>query len=45
VGSLDTQVLTCVWRRGSNYTIIEDTRCRYVDLVGRYGVGAVVPQA
>jgi protein-L-isoaspartate(D-aspartate) O-methyltransferase len=45
VGVGDTQVLTRVRRRGSNYERVEDTRCRYVDLVGRYGVGSPVPQA
>jgi protein-L-isoaspartate(D-aspartate) O-methyltransferase len=45
VGDLDQQVLTCVRRQGSSYEVTRDTRCRYVDLVGRYGVGAVVPQA
>jgi protein-L-isoaspartate(D-aspartate) O-methyltransferase len=45
VGGLDTQVLTRVQRHGSEYDIVEDTRCRYVDLVGRYGVGADVPRA
>jgi protein-L-isoaspartate(D-aspartate) O-methyltransferase len=45
VGGFDTQVLTRVLRHGSQYDIVEDTRCRYVDLVGRYGVGAIVPQA
>jgi protein-L-isoaspartate(D-aspartate) O-methyltransferase len=45
VGELDQQVLTCVRRRGQTYEIARDTRCRYVDLIGRYGVGAIVPQA
>ena len=45
VGAPETQVLTRVQRRGSHYDIVEDTRCRYVDLVGRYGVGARPPQA
>jgi protein-L-isoaspartate(D-aspartate) O-methyltransferase len=45
VGELDQQVLTRVQRSGAHYEIEKDTRCRYVDLVGRYGVGAVVPQA
>ena len=45
VGGYDTQVLTRVRRHGSAYEIIEDTRCRYVDLVGTYGVGADVPRA
>jgi protein-L-isoaspartate(D-aspartate) O-methyltransferase len=45
VGGYDSQVLTRVQRRGSAYEIVEDTRCRYVDLVGKYGVGADVPRA
>jgi protein-L-isoaspartate(D-aspartate) O-methyltransferase len=45
VGGPETQILTRVQRHGSAYDIIEDTRCRYVDLVGRYGVGADVPRA
>jgi protein-L-isoaspartate(D-aspartate) O-methyltransferase len=45
VGGYDTQVLTRVQRHGSAYEIVEDTRCRYVDLVGKYGVGADVPRA
>jgi protein-L-isoaspartate(D-aspartate) O-methyltransferase len=45
VGELDTQVLTCIRRQGAAYEVVEDTRCRYVDLVGRYGVGSLVPQA
>jgi protein-L-isoaspartate(D-aspartate) O-methyltransferase len=45
VGELDQQVLTCVHRHGASYDIERDTRCRYVDLVGRYGVGGNVPQA
>jgi protein-L-isoaspartate(D-aspartate) O-methyltransferase len=45
VGGFETQVLTRVRRHGSQYDIVEDTRCRYVDLVGRYGVGTDVPRA
>jgi protein-L-isoaspartate(D-aspartate) O-methyltransferase len=45
VGEIETQVLTCVRRTGGTYETVEDTRCRYVDLIGRYGVGGVVPQA
>jgi protein-L-isoaspartate(D-aspartate) O-methyltransferase len=45
VGELDQQVLTCVRRQGARYEVEKDTRCRYVDLIGRYGVGATVPQA
>jgi protein-L-isoaspartate(D-aspartate) O-methyltransferase len=45
VGQADSQVLTRVERRGSDFSTSEDTRCRYVDLVGRYGVGGTPPQA
>jgi protein-L-isoaspartate(D-aspartate) O-methyltransferase len=45
VGELDQQVLTCVRRQGASYEVEKDTRCRYVDLVGRYGMGGTVPQA
>lgn len=45
LGEPDAQVLTRVWRHGNDYTVTEDTRCRYVDLVGRYGVGAQTPAA
>ena len=44
-GSNEDQILTCVRRRGSGYETTEDTRCRYVDLVGRYGVGSRPPEA
>jgi protein-L-isoaspartate(D-aspartate) O-methyltransferase len=45
VGDTALQVLTRVTRDGDHYEIEEDTRCRYVDLVGRYGVGTEIPQA
>jgi protein-L-isoaspartate(D-aspartate) O-methyltransferase len=45
VGELEQQVLTCVHRHGQSYEVVRDTRCRYVDLIGRYGVGGDVPQA
>jgi protein-L-isoaspartate(D-aspartate) O-methyltransferase len=45
VGLGDAQVLTRVQRRGAQYVSVEDTRCRYVDLVGKYGVGGTVPSA
>ncbi|MBN1356004.1 protein-L-isoaspartate(D-aspartate) O-methyltransferase [bacterium] len=37
IGSRDTQVITSVIRDGSNLTIQEHDRCRFVDLVGKYG--------
>lgn len=43
--SANNQILTCVCRRGSVYETTEDTHCRYVDLIGRYGVGARRPEA
>jgi protein-L-isoaspartate(D-aspartate) O-methyltransferase len=45
VGEIDDQVLTCIHRRGDRYETTLDTRCRYVDLTGRYGVGSTIPQA
>jgi protein-L-isoaspartate(D-aspartate) O-methyltransferase len=39
------QTLTLVRRRGGEYEVTRDTPCRYVDLVGRYGVGAEPPSA
>jgi protein-L-isoaspartate(D-aspartate) O-methyltransferase len=45
VGSRDEQVLAVVTRVGDHYETIEDTRCRYVDLLGRYGVGGEPPLA
>ncbi len=44
-GPMEMQVLTRVKRAGDTYDTVEDTRCRYVDLVGRYGVGAEPPRA
>jgi protein-L-isoaspartate(D-aspartate) O-methyltransferase len=45
VGDAENQVLTQVRRHGSDYLTVQDTRCRYVDLVGRYGVGGNIPRA
>jgi protein-L-isoaspartate(D-aspartate) O-methyltransferase len=45
VGSQDEQVLAVVRRVGDNYETTYDTRCRYVDLLGRYGVGSEPPLA
>jgi protein-L-isoaspartate(D-aspartate) O-methyltransferase len=39
------QVLTCVHFVNGAYDTIRDTSCRYVDLVGRYGVGTTPPQS
>jgi protein-L-isoaspartate(D-aspartate) O-methyltransferase len=45
VGSPDEQVLALVRRTGDHYETTYDTRCRYVDLLGRFGVGSAVPSA
>jgi protein-L-isoaspartate(D-aspartate) O-methyltransferase len=45
VGSRDEQTLAVVRRVGDRYETREDTRCRYVDLLGRYGVGGEPPLA
>src|SRR3954463_6563421 len=43
VGPQDEQVLAVVRRTGDRYETTYDTRCRYVDLLGRFGVGSAVP--
>jgi protein-L-isoaspartate(D-aspartate) O-methyltransferase len=45
VGSPREQTLAVVRRRGDEYETTMDTRCRYVDLLGRFGVGSVPPAA
>jgi len=45
VGTREDQVLAVVHRVGDRYETREDTRCRYVDLLGRYGVGSEPPAA
>ena len=45
VGSREEQTLAVVRRVGDRYETREDTRCRYVDLLGRYGVGGEPPAA
>jgi protein-L-isoaspartate(D-aspartate) O-methyltransferase len=45
VGARDEQTLSVVRRVGDTYETTSDTRCRYVDLVGRFGVGATPPAA
>ena len=45
VGGFDEQVLTRVWRRGDEFETLRDVPCRYVNLIGRYGVGRDNPQA
>ena len=45
VGSPDEQELAVVRREGDHYLTSYDTRCRYVDLQGRFGVGGGQPVA
>jgi protein-L-isoaspartate(D-aspartate) O-methyltransferase len=45
VGPPDQQELAVVRREGDHYVTTHDTRCRYVDLLGRFGVGSDVPVA
>jgi len=45
VGGPEEQELAVVRRRGDHYATSYDTRCRYVDLQGRFGVGSGQPQA
>jgi len=45
VGGFDEQVLTRVRRRGDEFETLRDVPCRYVNLIGRYGVGRDNPQA
>jgi protein-L-isoaspartate(D-aspartate) O-methyltransferase len=45
VGSRDEQVLSVIHRIGDRYETTLDTRCKYVDLVGHFGVGADPPTA
>jgi len=45
VGSTEEQELAIVRREGDHYVTSHDTRCRYVDLLGRFGVGGAMPAA
>ena len=45
VGSPEEQELAVVRRQGDHYVTSYDTRCRYVDLQGRFGVGGGQPIA
>ena len=45
VGGFDQQVLTRVQRRGDGFETLQDVPCRYVNLIGRYGVGRDNPRA
>jgi protein-L-isoaspartate(D-aspartate) O-methyltransferase len=45
VGGPQEQELAVVHRQGDHYATAYDTRCRYVDLQGRFGVGGGQPAA
>ena len=45
VGGPEEQELAVVRREGDHYVTFYDTRCRYVDLQGRFGVGGGQPAA
>lgn len=45
VGGPEEQELAVVRREGDDYITSYDTRCRYVDLLGRFGVGGGIPAA
>jgi len=45
VGSPEEQELAVVRRQGDHYVTSYDTRCRYVDLQGRFGVSGGQPAA
>ncbi|HVU49207.1 MAG TPA: protein-L-isoaspartate(D-aspartate) O-methyltransferase [Polyangia bacterium] len=45
VGPREEQILAVVRRVGDGYETRQDTRCRYVDLLGRWGVGGETPSA
>jgi protein-L-isoaspartate(D-aspartate) O-methyltransferase len=45
IGPHEEQTLAVVRRVGNRYETFDDTRCRYVDLQGRFGVGSEPPLA
>jgi protein-L-isoaspartate(D-aspartate) O-methyltransferase len=45
LGRPEEQTLALVRRHGDEFTTFYDTRCRYVDLLGRFGVGGGAPAA
>lgn len=45
VGAADQQQIVVVRREGDSYSMTTDTKCRYVDLLGRYGFGGSPPAA
>jgi protein-L-isoaspartate(D-aspartate) O-methyltransferase len=45
IGAPEEQELAVIRRQGDSYSTTFDTRCRYVDLMGRYGFGGTPPLA
>jgi protein-L-isoaspartate(D-aspartate) O-methyltransferase len=45
LGVPEEQTLALIRRTGDDFAISYDTRCRYVDLLGRFGVGGGAPAA
>lgn len=45
VGQGEQQQIAVVRREGNSYSLTPDTKCRYVDLLGRYGFGGSPPAA
>ena len=45
LGPPEEQTLALVRRNGDEFSTSYDTRCRYVDLLGRFGVGGGAPAA
>ena len=45
IGPPHEQELALIRRHGDAYETSYDTRCRYVDLQGKFGVGGTPPQA
>ena len=45
LGGTEEQTLALIRRTGDDFSISYDTRCRYVDLLGRFGVGGGAPAA
>ncbi|HEY4392420.1 MAG TPA: protein-L-isoaspartate(D-aspartate) O-methyltransferase [Polyangia bacterium] len=45
LGGPEEQTLALIRRQGDAFTTSYDTRCRYVDLLGRFGVGGGAPAA
>jgi protein-L-isoaspartate(D-aspartate) O-methyltransferase len=45
LGGPEEQTLALIRRAGDEFTTSYDTRCRYVDLLGRFGVGGGAPAA